>query len=152
MIELHVASAVLATMLLAVAWIDIRTLRIPDLLNLAIGAAGLTATWLLERDLAAALLGAALGYATLAGANLAYRALRGRDGIGMGDAKFLGGAGAWIGWQGLPFTLLIASATGIALIAAARLAGRRITNTTQTPFGPFLAAAAMLVWLVQAYG
>jgi len=150
-IATHLSSAVLALLLVAVSWIDIRTMRIPDLLNFALGASGLAATWLLEGDLTASVLGVTIGYALLLGAHWAYRLARGRDGLGFGDAKLLAGAGAWIGWSGLPFVILIASATGIALVAAARLAGQRIAATDQVPFGPFLAVATMIVWLVQTY-
>lgn len=138
-------------LLLIAALIDIRTMRIPDLLNAAIAATGLGATWLLQRDVGAALLGLGIGYAFIVLANLAYRALRGRDGLGMGDAKLLAGAGAWLGWAGLPFVLLIASALGVAYVAALRIAGRQINRTDALPFGPFLCIAIFAVWLVQAY-
>lgn len=152
MIATHLATTAFAALLIAVSWIDLRTLRIPDWLNLAIGVSGLMVVYMLGRDLAPSLIGIALGYVTLAGVNLAYRTVRGRDGIGMGDAKFLAACGAWVGWSGLPFIVLIASAVGVATIAAARIAGRLVTATDKTPFGPFLAASAMLVWLVQSYG
>ncbi len=152
MIATHLATTAFAALLLTVSWIDLRTLRIPDWLNLAIGASGLMVVHMLGRDPAHSLIGIALGYLTLAGVNLAYRAIRGRDGIGMGDAKFLAAAGAWVGWSGLPFTVLIASATGIAVIAGARIMGRQVTLSDKTPFGPLLAGATMIVWLVQSYG
>lgn len=152
MIATHLATTALAALLIAVSWIDFRTLRIPNALNLAIGICGLIVGYMLGRDLVPLFLGMALGYLALAGVNLAYRAIRGRDGIGMGDAKFLAAAGAWVGWSGLPFTVLIASAAGIAVIAGARIMGRPVTLSDKTPFGPFLATATMIVWLVQSYG
>lgn len=149
MTNLDQATAALGVLLLIAALIDMRTMRIPDLLNAAIAATGLGATWLLQRDVAAALLGLGVGYGFIVLANLAYRALRGRDGLGMGDAKLLGGAGAWVGWSGLPFVVLIASAAGIAYVAAMRLVGKPLTGADALTFGPFLCAAIMIVWIVQ---
>lgn len=137
---------------MAVSWIDVRTLRIPNALNLTIGVSGLIVAYMLGRDLVPLVIGMALGYLALAGVNWAYRAIRGRDGIGMGDAKFLAAVGAWVGWSGLPFIVLIASAAGIAVIAGERIMGGPLTLSDKTPFGPFLAGATMIVWLVQSYG
>nr|WP_281721927.1 A24 family peptidase [Nitrosomonas nitrosa] len=139
--------ALLATILLVAAWIDYRTMRIPNLVNLALGLAGLIVAWL-DANLLNALLGAAFGYALLAGVNFLYRTARGRDGIGMGDAKLLAGSGAWIGWMGLPFAVLLASALGLAFVAALRIAGRELTGADRLPFGPFLCLAVMIVWIV----
>jgi prepilin signal peptidase PulO-like enzyme (type II secretory pathway) len=151
MIWTHAATLALALLALGVAIVDARTRRIPDLLNAALLAAGLAATWALERDMLAALIGAAAGYAALAGLNWAYRRARGRDGIGLGDAKFLAGAGAWLGWMGLPFVVLIASALGLAWVGLQRLHGRRIERHDAIAFGPLLAAATFMVWLVDVY-
>jgi len=143
-----VATLVLALQLLAIAVIDARTLRIPDLMSLALFVTGLGATWLLGADLVSSLIGAALGYGAIAALNLAYRALRGHDGMGLGDAKLLAGAGAWLGWQGLPFVALLGSAAGLVFAAALRLAGKQIDATSQIAFGPFLCAAVFVTWLV----
>jgi leader peptidase (prepilin peptidase)/N-methyltransferase len=47
----------------------------------------------------------------------------------------------------LPEVVLEASLAGIATALIARLLGRRVSRTTVLPFGPFIAAAAWLVWL-----
>lgn len=147
----HIATLVFATLLTLAAAIDIRTLRIPDALNALIVALGLAATWALQRPLSAALIGVAAGYAFLFAANFAYRTARGRDGIGLGDAKLLAGAGAWLGWSGLPFVVLFGSALGLAFVAALRLGGRSLGRQDALAFGPFLCAGAFVVWLAQAY-
>jgi len=147
----HLATLALAALLLAAAAIDVRTMRIPNALNAAIAVAGLVVTWYLGRDLVAAFVGIVLGYGVLAAANLAYRHARGRDGIGMGDAKLLGAAGAWIGWSGLPFVILFASATGLVFVAVLRLIGRQLSSSDAMPFGPWLCFGILTVWLVQTY-
>jgi leader peptidase (prepilin peptidase)/N-methyltransferase len=151
MIWTDAATLALALLALAVALVDARTRRIPDPLNAALLAAGLAATWALERNVVAALIGIVAGYCALAGLNWAYRRARGRDGIGLGDAKFLAGAGAWLGWMGLPFVVLIASALGLAWVGLQRLRGQDIKSDHAIAFGPLLAAATFLVWLVEIY-
>jgi leader peptidase (prepilin peptidase)/N-methyltransferase len=149
--DTHVATAILAALLALAAAIDMRTMRIPDALNAAIAIAGLSATWWLGKPLAPALAGVVLGYGALFLANQFYRAVRGRDGLGMGDAKLLAGAGAWLGWSGLPFVVLIASALGLCFVAAQRVRGRTLIPGDALAFGPFLSVGALLVWLVQTY-
>jgi leader peptidase (prepilin peptidase)/N-methyltransferase len=60
----------------------------------------------------------------------------------------LAAAGAWVGASGLP-SVVAGGALG-ALIAAGgiMLTGVRLGRTSALPFGPFLALATWLVWLV----
>lgn len=151
MISLHLATALLLALFGLVTFIDLRTMRIPDVLNAVIVAAGLGVTWLLERSLLDAVIGAACGYIAIFALNLFYRAARGRDGMGLGDAKLLAGAGAWLGWMGLPFVALLAAASGIIYVAARRIGGQKIESADALAFGPFLCFGILIVWLVQAY-
>ncbi len=146
------AAATLSVLCLAVAAIDLRTRRIPDPLNLAIAVCGFAATWATGKSLIDAAIGAGLGYGAFWAMNTAFRRARGRDALGMGDAKFLAASGAWTGWTGLPFIVLIAAASGLAAVAALRLAGRPMRRDDAIAFGPFLAAGTLIVWLVGAYG
>ena len=121
-------AALLGWWLLALALIDLRAWRLPDVLTLPLIAAGLAAAalgLLPAVDLLHALAGAAVGYLALAGIGWAYRRLRGRDGLGLGDAKLLAAAGAWLGVESLPWLVLIAALLGLALALAARAAAPR---------------------------
>jgi leader peptidase (prepilin peptidase)/N-methyltransferase len=151
MILLHLATALLLALLALVTFIDLRTMRIPDALNAVLVVAGLGVNLLLERPILDALIGAALGYGAIFALNAFYRAARGRDGMGMGDAKLLAGAGAWLGWMGLPFVALLGAASGILYVAARRIAGRKIEGADAIAFGPFLCLGIFVVWLVQTY-
>lgn len=134
--------------LLALAATDIRHTVLPDALTLPLIPAGLAvvlvggtgAFWL---HLAAAA-GAWLACVALASA---YRRLRGRDGLGMGDAKLLAAAGAWLGPAALPGVVLAASAAALCVVLARDVGRRRIAAATLIPFGPFLALAIWLSWL-----
>jgi leader peptidase (prepilin peptidase) / N-methyltransferase len=146
-----VATLVLAAGLAAVAAIDLRTRRIPDWLNAALALAGLAATWALDFSIRGAALGMLAGYAALAGLAFAYRRLRGVDGIGLGDAKLLAAAGAWLGWRLLPYVVLIAAATGLAFVAVQRLRGRTLKAQDALAFGPFLALGVLIAWIVRIW-
>jgi leader peptidase (prepilin peptidase)/N-methyltransferase len=134
--------------LLALAWIDLRTMMLPDVLTLPLVACGLLVTGLDNPDsLADHALAAALGYFTLAAVARVYRRFRGRDGLGLGDAKLLAAIGAWVGLSLLPLALLLAACAGLAAAGGAVLTGRRMTAATAIPFGPFLAGSGWLLFL-----
>lgn len=85
----------LGWILLLAAWIDAETMRLPDILTLPLVLAGLAVTWrftpwALYNHAAAT----ALGYLGFRALNETYRAVRHRDGLGVGDAKLLAAAGA----------------------------------------------------------
>lgn len=143
------ATGALITQLVLIARIDLRTHRIPDGLNLVLFAAGLGVTWALGLGLIDHAIGAVAGYAALALLAFIYRRVRGWDGLGLGDAKLLGAGGAWIGWMGLPFALLIAASCGLAYVAWLRVRGKALALTDRLAFGPFLAVGIATVWLVQ---
>jgi len=77
---------------------------------------------------------------------IGFRRLRGKDGLGRGDAKLLAAGGAWCGWTGLSFIVLIASLLGI---IAACLPMFKNHEDGWIPFGPFLALAIFIVWTAQ---
>ncbi|MBV9653235.1 MAG: prepilin peptidase [Acetobacteraceae bacterium] len=145
------ASCILGWLLLAAAWIDAGYFVLPDAITLPAVVAGLAATWWLDpaaiADHAAA---AMFGYGVFRGIALAYRRLRGRDGLGAGDAKLLAASGAWLGLSSLPSVVLAAALLG--LMWAALLAWREgaMTRLTPIPFGPSLALATWLIWLYAA--
>jgi leader peptidase (prepilin peptidase)/N-methyltransferase len=134
--------------LLALAVIDLRTMLLPDLLTLPVLGLGLFVA-AADGQLSESLIGAALGFAVFALIAAVYRRWRGRDGLGLGDAKLLGAAGAWVGWTGLPSIVLIASlaALVVAMPMVIRVAGRR--DQREIAFGPYLAGAT---WITVLYG
>jgi leader peptidase (prepilin peptidase) / N-methyltransferase len=146
--ELLVLSGVLALALAVLSAIDLSTYRLPDLVTLPLAAFGLVATpLLLEASPWWRIASAALGFALMSGAALLYTKLRGRPGLGLGDAKLLAAAGAWLGAEGLPSVLLWACGSAIlALLLRAWRTGA-LSAEARVPFGPFLAFGTWLVWL-----
>jgi leader peptidase (prepilin peptidase) / N-methyltransferase len=134
--------------LLALGWIDLRRWLLPDVLTLPLAIAGLAVAAILDPEqLTDRLLGAALGYLGLRLIAIVYRALRGREGLGQGDAKLLAASGAWVGASALPQVILGAAVAALFAAACMRLAGRRLAAHSALPFGPFLALATWLIWL-----
>lgn len=146
--DLVAAALVLAAALAALSAIDLDQHRLPDALTLPLAALGsCVAWWSGAVPVWWSIVSAVLGFALLAGIAHAYRALRGRAGLGLGDAKLLAASGAWLGAEGLPTVLLWASGAALACVLVAHWRGSQLSATTRLPFGPFLAFATWLVWL-----
>ncbi|HEY4078746.1 MAG TPA: A24 family peptidase [Rhizomicrobium sp.] len=140
-------SCCLGWALLVLASIDLRVHRLPDILTLPLIVLGfLMAVRLPDVSLTDRLIGAAAGYGAFAGLAYLYRSLRGRDGLGLGDAKLAAAAGAWLGWQALPTFVLLACAGGFVWITI-RLLRSGAGLHTPLPFGVPLAGAFWLMWL-----
>ncbi|MEZ5857769.1 MAG: prepilin peptidase [Geminicoccaceae bacterium] len=138
--------------LLLLALIDAAHGRLPDILTLPLALAGpLVAALAPLPGLVPpleGLLGAGLGFALFWAIGRLYAAWRGQEGLGLGDAKLLAAAGAWLGPPGLAPTILVAAITGL---VAAWLGGRR-RGGDAIAFGPFLALACWLLLLRQLAG
>ena len=134
--------------LLTLGWIDGRHMLLPDALTLPLIPLGLLATLLRSpEDLTAHAAGAIVGYAAFRGIALAYRAWRGREGLGRGDAKLLAAAGAWVGLAALP-TVIFGGALVSLVLAVLRSRGTGLRATLAVPFGQGLCLAAWAVWLL----
>lgn len=142
------AGCALGWCLLAAALIDWRHTVLPDILVLPLIPVGIGVHALLDgAPWQSHLLGAAVGFLSFAAIAALYRRMRGRDGLGLGDAKLLAAAGAWVSWTGLPSVVLLAAVFGLAGATVWRLAGHDVLSSTEIPFGPALALAIWLVWL-----
>ncbi len=131
-------------MLTVLAVIDFRTMVLPNALTFPLIIVGLFFSYW-QNVLLLGIIGAVIGYVGLVALELAYKRLRGVDGLGRGDAKLLAAGGAWCGWYGLSFIVLIASFSGLvhALILS-RSATR--SKDQKLPFGPHLALGIFLTW------
>lgn len=146
------ADAVFGWLLLALAALDLAAFWLPNALNLTLAVGGLAAGGLgLGPPLLQRVVGGVLGYAILWAVARAYRALRGRQGLGGGDPKLFGAIGCWLGWQALPMVLLAASLIGLAAVLGMISAGRQVRATDRLPFGVMLAMGAWAVWLGQQF-
>ena len=100
-------------------------------------------------ELFSAVIGAMAGYLSLWLVYWGFRLLTSKEGMGYGDFKLLAALGAWLGWQMLPFTILLASLAG-AVIGVGLIATRRLERSTPIPFGPYLAIAGAIALFQRA--
>lgn len=171
---------------------DLRMRLLPDLVTWPGFAVGLMFSWFvppneglagalgwrffhqhLQRHLAGLLdgiLGAAFGSFLLWGLAAGYKLVRKREGMGMGDVKMMAMVGAFMGWRGTFWTILLGSllgsAIGLSVVVTLYLAGwqrklaergsRRglgtvnalrwtIASQYQLPLGTFLGIGALAV-------
>jgi leader peptidase (prepilin peptidase)/N-methyltransferase len=134
---------VFVTILLAIAFIDLDTFLIPDVLSLSGVALGILASFLSIRlTWMDSLLGVIIGGGSLYLLAIGYQFLRRQDGIGGGDIKLLGMIGAFLGIPGVVLTVVVASMVGTAVgLIAMRRSGEGMK--TMLPFGPFLSLGAV---------
>ena len=146
-------TALLGWVLLTLAVIDARHMFLPDFLTLPLVAAGLAVSAASDRQqLVSSAIGAAAGFLFVAMIRAAYRRFRGVEAIGLGDAKLLAAAGAWLGWQGLPSTILLASLTGLAVVSFRLMRGAEFSLGDPVPFGTYLCIGIWVVWLYGPLG
>ncbi len=134
--------------LIVITFIDLDHQIIPDVISLPGIVIGLVAAFLPGNpDWKESLLGVLIGGGILWAIAEGYFRLTGREGMGGGDVKLLAMIGAFLGWRAIPVTLMIASLTGTALGLALML-GRGEGRQMAIPFGPFLAAGAVVALFV----
>ena len=68
-----------------------------------------------------------------------------REAMGLGDVKFMAAIGAFIGWQGAIFSLMISSLIGAA-VGVTLILLRRREWSSRMPYGPYIALAAV-IWI-----
>jgi leader peptidase (prepilin peptidase)/N-methyltransferase len=143
---------VLTCLLVACAGIDYDLRIIPDRLTLpGIGLGVVFSLTLLKRGtLAGSLLhslaGIAVGGGTLYLVAIAYKRVRGIEGMGGGDIKLMAMVGAFLGWTGALITIFLGSLAG-ALIGLILIGRSGKDLKTSVPFGVFLSPAAIAVML-----
>jgi leader peptidase (prepilin peptidase)/N-methyltransferase len=140
---LGLAGALFGWILLALLALDLGHLWLPDRLTLPLLGLGLLFGAGSPAD---RLLGAAVGGGGFLLLALLYRRLRGRDGLGLGDAKLMAALGSWLSVAMMAPLLLLSALAGLALAAVrARRTGAGAGDPV--PFGACLALTAFPLWL-----
>jgi leader peptidase (prepilin peptidase)/N-methyltransferase len=151
-----IIGAAFGLMMMSIAAVDARRYMIPDRLILAaLVFGGLHAAAAMpgysETPLFDAALRAAATAALFLTLQIAYRWLRGREGMGVGDVKLAAVAGVWLEWPTIPMAIEIAAGAGLAFyLIGGAMARRPIRLASKLPFGLFFAPAIWLAWVIQS--
>lgn len=136
----------LAAALMTLTAIDLDRYLLPDWLTLPLIILGLGYSYVFGVGALLSGIGAALGYVIIASLAYFWRSKMGREGIGLGDAKLLAAAGAWLGALSIPALLLGASGLGLVFFAALSVSKKYSETPQVVPFGPFIVLAFWVLW------
>ena len=137
------------TALLVLSLIDLDHQILPNVITLPGIAVGLIASGALggwEAGLQSAL-AAAGGYLAFWAIALAYRRTRGVEGLGQGDWKLAAMLGAFLGWERMLLTILLASILGT-IVGVALIVRRGRSSQHPLPLGTFLGLAGVVVLFI----
>lgn len=145
------AGCYLVVLLAFVCAIDGRYGIIPDSVVLALAAGGALQTYLWgPTDFSWRALEAVLVFAAAALFRAAYRWLRGFDGLGFGDVKFVAAGTLWIGAEGVTGLLMIAVVSALVSLLILKSEGHDLDGKQAISFGPHLALGLWWIWVVSS--
>jgi len=135
---------VFSCLMVLLAAIDIEHFLLPDRLTLPGILAGLGfQLWHPMPGLLSAVIGTLVGAGILILVINYWYWLRGEEGMGIGDVNMLALIGAFLGWQGVLTTIVLATSSG-ALVGIGMLLAGRLGMRSRLPFGFFLALGGLL--------
>ncbi|MGE4231962.1 MAG: A24 family peptidase [Bacteriovoracia bacterium] len=133
-----------AATLIAITFIDLEYYIIPDLLSFTGIAVGLFGSfWVEALGPVSSLLGIIFGGGSFWLLSFLYEKATNREGLGFGDVKMLAMIGAFLGPQGVLFTILVSSLTG-SVIGLTMMVLKKKNLKMALPYGPFLAIGALV--------
>lgn len=141
------AGCVLTCCLLVQSNIDANHTFIPDELTVPMTWIGLLLSLTpVFVDSSASIIGGISGYLSLWSIATLFYIATGKEGMGAGDFKLLAMLGCWLGWQVIPFIILLSSILG-SILGVLILVITKKDRNTRIPFGPFIAIAGFIALL-----
>lgn len=145
------AYMILFPMLLCAFVIDYRLKIIPNRLNLTIFEVGLVYTFLegiININIAIdMLLGMIVGAGIFLFITLVGGLIAGKEAMGFGDVKLMGGLGLFFGWRTIIIISLIAFLLG-AIVGITLMLRKKKKSDEYIPFGPFIVISAVIAMFV----
>ena len=134
---------ILTIFFIIILFIDLRHFIIPNTLTFPLMFIGFVKSFdpnlnkFLFPNYINSFIGGIAGYLIIWLIIFAYKKIRNKEGMGLGDAKLLSAIGFWFGWYSIPFVLFLSSiiALGIALPS---LIKKSKSLSSQIPFGPYI--------------
>ena len=147
-------AVILASLLIAGSVVDIQSRRLPDAVIVPLIVIGLGLQFLTGGidQFGFGALGAVFGFTAFWAVTKLYRLTRGVDGLGLGDAKLLAAAGAWLGPMFLAPVVFVAAVLALLYVQALRMRGEMVSAQMVVPFGPFLSAGFFGFWCLKLAG
>lgn len=131
-------------LMLLLAGIDLEHFLLPDRFTLPGILVGLALQlWVPQPGFLEAVVGVLVGAGILILVINFWYWLRGEEGMGMGDVNMLALIGAFLGWQGVLTSLVVATFSGAVFGLAFLLTGR-LGMRSRLPFGVFLALGGLV--------
>lgn len=130
--------------LVVITFIDLDHQIIPDVISLPGIIVGFACSFVIPwHSWSDSLFGIFLGGGLLLGIAWVYELLTKREGMGGGDVKLLAMLGAFLGWKAI-FPVIFIASLGGSLVGIPLILLRGENSRFALPFGPFLAAAALI--------
>lgn len=146
---LLLAYGLFAMALLALSVIDIEQGLLPDAITLPGIVLGLLLSMVLPGlDFIGALAGTVIGAVVFQAIAWGYQKWAGRPGLGGGDVKLMAMIGAFLGPEALPWVIFcsatLGTLAGVAILLTTKQGHKDNWRTIPIPYGPFLAAGALI--------
>jgi leader peptidase (prepilin peptidase) / N-methyltransferase len=130
--------------MVVITFIDLEHQIIPDVISLPGIVAGFIISFFIPQlGWLNSIIGIVAGGGSLWLVAWLYELLTKKEGMGGGDIKLLAMMGAFLGWKAIPFIIFVSSLTGSVIGVTVMLIGKKDSKLA-IPFGPFLAAGAVL--------
>ena len=140
---------ILSIFFVIIFFIDLKHFIIPNQLTFPLMAIGFFKTFnpnlnqYFFPNLIDSMIGGVVGYLIIWIIIFAYKKLRKKEGMGLGDAKLLSAIGFWFGWMSIPFILFFSSFIALAY-ALPSLLNKSKNMSSSIPYGPYLVLGCVL--------
>ena len=144
---------ILSIFFIIIFFIDLKHFIIPNELTFPLMAIGFLKSFdpnlnqYLFPNYINSLIGGVVGYLIIWLIIFAYKKLRNKEGMGLGDAKLLSAMGFWFGWVSIPFILFFSSLVALCF-AIPSLINKSKTMSSKIPFGPYLVLGCVLYLVI----
>ena len=133
-----------SSLMIVLFFTDLQHRVLPNMVTVPGVMVGWCCSWFVAPGWLDSTIGIVVGSTFLIVLSETYYRIVGREGLGMGDVKMLAMIGAFLGWELMLFTMLMASILGVVVWIAILLSGRGGASYL-LPLGSFMAISAVVM-------